>query len=311
MNNLLMLLIVSFFSINLFSQKDYNDYYNLRNKAMEYHALENFDIAIKFYKEAFKSNYPFPEDVKLLYDCYIQINDLKNANKSIKKMILSGYKFKCDIPLIGYRNFNKVIKNDTIFLNNDYLVRKYDCLRKKYLKNTNKVNDQYLKSVEICEIFSSHSRVFAKDDTICDNFYIVQEATFKFKNNLLLALLKSDINFSRKDTDSWLDDEFLIAIIHTSQSLNDEERDDFMNLLWFQVLNGNLIAEQYAVIEDWLFYKKYNTSILGMQLDVELSDYKNIDDLRKEKLLPPLWAYYKLKKIELPKNYNYDFNINR
>jgi hypothetical protein len=317
MNKLLIIIVVLLISINMFSQNNYKDYYKLRNTAMEYHAMMNYDIAIKFYNEAFNSAYPFPDDMKLLYDCYIQIKDFKKANLALKKMILCGYKLKNDIPLIGSRNFNKIIENDANILNNNYLLRNYDNLRIKYLKNINNVNNQYLKSIEICEIFASKSRSFVKEDTICDNFYIVQEATFNLKNELLLALLKSDIDISRSSTDSWLDDDFILAIIHTSQSLDDEEINDFMDLLWQQVLNGNIIAEQYAVIEDWLFYRKNNISRLGVQLAfeddkiVELYDYKNIDKFREEKLLPPLWVYCKLKGIELPKNYIYDFNIDR
>lgn len=307
-----------------FAQDNYKSYYEVRNQAMELHALGKYEEATKIYEKAFSLAYPFPDDMKFLYQCYLQLNKEDLAYTVLQRMVMCGYKLCPDtLPIVNY-DLSDYCERDSTIINNKRFIREYDSLREEYLKNIDIKANNYLIANSICEYFVAKLR-FSGSDSI--EYRILNGKPFLVKTELLNDLLKSNLNINRKNTDHWLDDRFILSLIHSAQSFTLQESDSLFNLFWKYVLRGNILAEQYAVIFDNAIFQDdenkggIGACLLGFQTTVKeykddkgndvieskviLKDPQNVDKYRKEKLLPPLWVWCKLKNLALPENYKH------
>jgi tetratricopeptide (TPR) repeat protein len=322
MKKIIILIFILCSTLVSLGQNDYKSYYEVRNQAMDLHALGKYQEATKFYEKAFSLAYPFPDDMKFLYQCYLQMNKADMAYKVLQQMVMCGYKLCPDtLPIVGY-DLSAWCERDSTIINNKRFLSEYDSLRLEYLKNIDVKANNYLIANSICEYFVAILR-FRGSDSIENE--ILNNKPFLLKTELLNSLLKSDKNIDRKHTDHWLDTRFLLSLIHSVQSL--KEKSPQLDLLWEHVLRGNILAEQYAFFYDNAIYQNdmnsggIGVSLLGFQTilkvykddkgneveeyKVVLKDPENVDKYRKEKLLPPLWVWCKLNNIALPENYKY------
>ncbi|MDR0789913.1 MAG: hypothetical protein LBO06_03855 [Bacteroidales bacterium] len=317
-------LITLLWTLTILGQNDYKAYYETRNKAMESHANNKLQEAITIYEKTFTLAYPFPEDMKYLYDCYLKAGDKESAHKTLERMVMCGYKLYPDtLPLVGY-NMSMFNERDTNILNDKQFIEEYDSLRAIYLKGINKEANDYLVANSICEYFAILLRRGSNDEQQS----IIEEESFLLKKELLVDFLKSDKNVGRQYTDHWLDPRFLLSLTHSVQILaNTGEAQALLDLYWNEVLKGNIYLEQWAVFYDNIIYQEGDgkiSSVLGFQSTLmqckdeegnDINDYviilkdsENVDKLRNERLLPPLWVYCKLKNKYLEGNYIYSHN---
>lgn len=308
-----------------FAQDDYKSYYEVRNQAMELHALGKYQEATKLYEKAFSLAYPFTDDMKFLYQCYLELNKEDMAYKVLQQMVMCGYKLCPDtLPIVGY-DMSTWCERDSTIINNKRFLKEYDSLRLEYLKNIDIKANNYLIANSICEYFVAILRFRGSDSTERE---LLEDESFYAKTELLKDLLKSDKNIDRKHTDHWLDIRFILSLMHSVQSLIEKKAENpQLDLLWEHVLRGNILAEQYAIFYDNAIHQNdmnsggIGVSLLGFQTilkvykddkgneveeyKVVLKDPENVDKYRNEKLLPPLWIWCKLNNIALPENYKY------
>lgn len=325
MKKLITLIFILCSTLVSLGQNNYKQYYEERNQAMELHALGKLKEATKIYEKAFSLAYPFPDDMKFLYKCYLSLNDDESAYKVLQKMVMCGYKLCPDtLPIVGY-DMSGFCERDSSIINNKRFLKEYDSLRLEYLKNIDIKANNYLIANSISEYFVARFRFRGKN---AEESILLENESFLFKAELLIDLLKSDKDINRQNTDHWLDFRFVIGLMHSVQILvlNDEHQ-TLLDLYWEHVLRGNILVDQYAIFYDNAIHQRdqksggIGVSLLGFQTilkeykddkgneveeyKVVLKDSENVDKYRKDMLLPPLWVWCKLNNIALPENYKY------
>jgi len=303
--------------------QNYISYYQICNKALELKIKGNYEASIKLYESAFKKYYPFVKDLNELRNCYLLVNKNKLAYKITKRMILSGYKFGTKSFLIHPNQaiteiIDNKLENDTISLKK--IKKEYSSLRKKHSKNIDKEKDKYLSVIASLDRFVGAMRNKYRDDEINEDF--VSEAGFSTMAELFLNLLESDMIPDRQQSDAW-DDQLKGALVHISLIINDLNKEKiFLAKLKDHVIKGNLEPEQFAIIYDQIYTRKWHNknSYYGMtfemidfindpskiQLKIKLpEDVVNIDNKRSNIYLPPLWVWAEQKKYQLPEEYKH------
>ena len=313
--------------LNVSNAKDYTQYYKLCNEALTYKALEKYQEAIETFNKAFALEFPFPDDINELKECYLVIGDKENAYQAARRMILCGYKFVSKIPVCGHPRVNieyKISLNDALL--EQKLESEYPFLREQFLKQVDPEKDKWMEYCRNVESFIAimRSMDYDGDENVKFEATIL---TYKTELNLLINLFQSDKKISREETDQWIDFRFVMGIIHASQtmgkpnlSFSDKEKLSlWLSLLKKHVKEGNLHPFQFAHISDMLLdrQEKKTTYATYYYTDFDektgtliktfspINDIKNIDSIREEASLPPLWVFCKLKSFDLPKDYKY------
>lgn len=311
----ILLLISIFLSKNfLFSQENYKNYYAQVSQAYEEIALKNHQNAIQIFESTFTNFYPFTDDLKALAKCYLVTGNKEKAYESMKRMILSGYKLESTLPLVNSNtaqgNFKTTTGVGDSILEKQLLIE-YSSLRNEYVK---KIDWQLNNYLSILSYFEVHTSLMRKQCDSDKTYSAIENYGFGTEKDMLMNLLKSDLKLKREVTDSWESNDFLVMLIHCSQSLtNQQETDLFFDLLKKQVNEGNLSNLQYASIIDNNRYRSKKGSLYGQQFRINsktgereltlIEDIQNVDNRRLELGLPPLWVWCELYNIQVPIDY--------
>jgi hypothetical protein len=303
-----------FFKTFIFSQENYKNYYSQISLASTEIASQNYSNAIAILDSTFNKYYPFTDDLKVLTKCYLAIGNTEKAYESMKRMILTGFKLESSLPLVksntALGNFKQTTGSGDSILESK-LLNEYTSLREEYSKNIDWQLNNYL---AILTFFEVHTSLMRK---MCDSHkqdFIVSNYGFSSEKDMLINLLKSDLELKRALTDTWESNEFIVMLIHCSQSLsNQQETELFFGLLKKHVDLGNLNNIQYAMMIDNIRYRNKQGTLYGQQFQTnpktgekELSaieDIKNVDIRRAELGLPPLWVWCVLHNLIIPKDY--------
>jgi hypothetical protein len=306
---------IFFFKIFIFSQENYKNYYSQISLAYTEIAKKNYNNAITIFDSTFNKYYPFTDDLKALGKCYLTIGNNEKAYESMKRMVLTGFKLESSLPLLNSStalgNFKTTTGSGDSILETK-LLNEYTLLREEYSKNIDWQLNNYL---AILTFFEVHTSLMRKKCNSDKQDFIISNYGFSSEKDMLINLLKSDLELKRALTDTWESDEFIIMLIHCSQSLsNQQETELFFNLLKKHVDLGNLNNIQYAMMIDNNRYRNKQGTLYGQQFQTnpktgekELStieDIKNVDSRRAELGLPPLWVWCELHNLKIPKDYN-------
>lgn len=308
---MLLLTFSVIYASNSPNNNSYEDYYNYIIDAEEAMASLDINSALNYYEKAFETEYPFPDDIIAALKCCEKLEKDQLAHELIQLLIQSGY--KTEEPIMpfsldsGYitRNEFPIAKYQTYF---DFI---YTDQREKYLSTISKENSYILSSFETLEHFIAPMRRKLQND---DDIKGWQEISYETIYELLLKLEKDkSIDISRKNTDAWIDMKFIVSIIHTTQWIYEDEtkRKKLNAFLKKMVFAGNLHPKQYAMIIDGAhiridnktFYgEMYGFKVEGMVFE-PIEHIQNIDSIRAEVFLAPLWVKAKLMNLKLPKDY--------
>ena len=312
------ILIIALISLkfNAFSQVSYKEYYKQMSKAYTEITSNNFQNAITILDSTFSKFYPFPDDINALTKCYLSIGNRDKAYESMKLMILSGFKLESTLPLINsntpYQN-NKITTGSGDSILEMKLLNEYPILRKEYSKKINWEQNNYL---SILTYFEVHTSLMRKKCSTCSDKLnnLITDYGMSTEKDMLVNLLSSNFNINRCFTDTWTSDEFIMLLIHSAQSLdNQKDKDFFFEQLLKHVDLGNLNNTQYALIFDNIRYRNKQGTLYGLQIQrnpktgerecAKIEEITNVDVRRAEIGLPPLWVWCELHKINLPKEY--------
>lgn len=294
------------------SANDYRDYYKYLVESKINEANGKYEEAYKKYLVALNSAYPFPDDIIATIRCCMKTQHKEDIPQLIRLLVQSGFKTEEETFPVLRKNNTMVDFSRTFPIKEyaEYFYSIYPQERKEYLTSDRKLKSRILNSFSTLEYFIIQQRMMMPNDNA------VQEDSYRIVCDLLLNLEGSDQDISRLGTDTWLDQRFIVLLIHTAQYLfgvDDERFVRFNRFLWNMVLQGNLHAEQYGVIIDAAHFSKDRMSLFGNSLSSDednnlvISPVKNlesIDDLRASIFLPPLWVKAKLKNIKLPTGYD-------
>ena len=309
-----LIIIVLINTIYSFSQINYKNYYAQTSLAYTEIASKNYHNAITIFDSTFNKYYPFTDDLKALTKCYLAIGNKDKAYEIMKKMILTGYKLESSLPLFNSNtalgNFKATTESGDSLLEKK-LSNEYKLLRAEYSKNIDWQLNNYL---AILTHFEVHSSLMRKKCNSEKKDFLITDYGFSTEKEMLINLLKSNLEIKRALTDTWESNEFIVMLIHCSQSLlNQQETDLFFELLKKQVDFGNLNNVQYAVMFDNNKYRNKEGTLYGQQLILnpktgerelaKIEDIKNVDIRRTELGLPPLWVWCQLHNIKIPKEY--------
>lgn len=156
----IVLTLIMIFMVSSIKAQDYTNYYNLTNQAMTSMVEKDYEKAIDLYNEAFKLEFPFPDDVSFLKDCYLAIDDKEGAYVAMRLMVKSGYK----LPLIVENGEQFVYRRtyltpsvvDTVF--ESKLLKEYNVLRENFVKHVDTESDKYLFALVQMEMFVRNLR---------------------------------------------------------------------------------------------------------------------------------------------------------
>jgi hypothetical protein len=235
MNIKRIILLLFIYGINtlIFCQEqedNYINYYRTCNEALQYKVEGDYIRAIELYQKAFSGNFPFPDDIKHLISCYLLHGDTANALQASRLLIKSGYKLDYNLPFL-IEDGKRIGSNYSLILNGNLkldslLLDGYDSLRNEFLANNNKEVNQYMKAIAELEFIADQLRFYASSK---NEWKILQNRGFRMKTYYLMNLLRSNLDLSRKHTDFWNDNYFIIALIHTAQDLCDGIQDSLLN----------------------------------------------------------------------------------
>ncbi|MDR1974335.1 MAG: hypothetical protein LBQ31_06630 [Bacteroidales bacterium] len=321
-------------------QRDYRDYFRLCNEALRFQVTGETETAITFYEKAFSEQVPFLEDLDKLKACYKLMDDTNMIMSVWKRKILTGftrtnisYLITLEYPLLMEWNANIPQDEQSIFERINY-----DSLHQIFmLKNINVEKDRYMQALITSECFSGNMRQYYRDNPdeikkYCSQMTCITDfiGTVSYVNNgrLFIALAKSGFLPSRAETAWWEDTKMYYLLEHIAASLQGQELDTFLNILWSHVEVGDITPEQYAsmfdvsrhgtfedsgyygcvaVFSDDVDYDKLDfTRPIQEQLQMQIvtpRDVENVDKRRAEIYLPPLWVSAKQKNMILPKSY--------
>ncbi len=309
-------------SISSFSQKVndimYQTYYDTLIKAHTYYASEKYNEALKLYEQAFSNNKPFCNDVEVAMQCaeaaqnnlvYEKFNSLYNSLVSDSQKIPLVY-YEEDMPAPGLSHGRE---NKPMLLNNvdDGIIDG------KGLSNA----DIYLTSFCIMEQNIVEQRKLLRSQN-------VDRARISYlwvpSVHFMLNLWKAPIDISRVKSNIWENERFINAIVHMAQVAHQVDSVLFQRYDGFlreMVDRGNLHPLQYAKIleilkEDSslsLYGESYNFNMETFEIEKikELVNPENVDSLRANIHLAPLWVEAKIMNYRLPNNYkiiDHDFN---
>lgn len=313
MKTLILSLCFTIQIINLVYSQSYTNYYNEIAKAQICEAQKKYTEASIHYSIAFDIEYPFPDDIIDALRCIKHTGNTKSINGLIKLLINSGYKKKEETFLITDLSPNGV-DHKNIFPLSEYrncFDSLYPINRKIFEQQINKKNAQFLSTFKSLEMLWVQMR---KRSTCDSSFNYTSQLLHKTIRDLLYKIDESNINISRKHTNTWLDFRFIVCLIHSSQRIMDKhEETRFLSFLKKMVNEGNVHPKQYAMIADAVHSKISGETIYGEMLCNDnnnqlqfqtIADIENIDQRRAEIFLPPLWVKALRKNIELPKKYN-------
>lgn len=97
------------------AQSSYMPYYQKTINAYAKMAEGQYSLAVKLYEEAFSKDYPFPDDLSNLLDCYLALEDTTSAVNCVKRMIACGWQLDETYPAIGRESIKK-IKSEVLTL---------------------------------------------------------------------------------------------------------------------------------------------------------------------------------------------------
>lgn len=290
----------------------YEEYYKEVRNAKLFEAKGDLLKANIAYKNAFKLNLPFPDDVIDAIACNVKLNNKRQIKILIKKLILSGYKTQEKTYLITPLTPNNLDQKYYFPFRKyqEYFDSIYVPCRKENEKRINIEGEYNLSTFKSLELFICNMRKSRSSDT---TYKYTRKLAYKVLRSSLLKLEKSDIDISRKHTDSWLDMRFLVGVIHAGQNIqSDKEKQLFLAFLKRMFIKGNIHPVQYAIFLDDLNCRATGKTIFGERFSYDadnqtkfeaIEDIKNVDRRRAEIFLPPLWVKSKRKSIPLPKNY--------
>lgn len=134
--------------------------------------------------------------------------------------------------------------------------------------------------------------------------------------HFMLNLYKAPINISRDKSNIWENERFITAIVHMAQVAHATDNELFQkynDFLRRMIDQGNLHPLQYAKIleilkEDSslsLYGESYNFNMETFEIEKikELVNPENVDSLRANIHLAPLWVEAKIMNYRLPNNY--------
>ncbi|SUB78511.1 hypothetical protein [Porphyromonas macacae] len=307
------LLSVILFYTTTSANNDYRDYYKSLVESKIDEANGKYEEAYKKYLVTLNSAYPFPDDIIATIRCCMKTQHKKDIPQLIKLLVQSGFKTEEETFPVLRKNNTMVDFYRTFPIKEyaEYFYSIYPQERKEYLTSDRELKSRILNSFSTLEYFIIQQRMMMPNDIA------VQENSYKIVCDLLLNLENTDQDFSRLGTDTWLDQRFIVLLVHTAQYLFGIDYERFMRFdrfLWNMVLQGNLHAEQYGVIIDAAHFSKDGMSLFGNFLSSDedgnwmVSPVKNlesVDSLRASIFLSPLWVKAKLKNIKLPAGYDY------
>ena len=303
-----MVALALFFSLS--AQSNYSEYYTCLANAQTCEANKNYEEAYTLYRIALTKAYPFPSDYIAAIKCCMKTNYKKDIPELIKAAIQHGYKTEeylypfsyRDGALRSYKYSNQFpIKRYRAYFNFIYTEE-----RTKYLSEQKIINSQYLNSIATLEEAIYKQRFMNTDSTLL----------YKSYEDIMYPAIKNidsiNLNLARKNTDTWSDLIFFVALLHTGQviiQLDSVKFANYKHCLWNLVLAGNLHAAQYAVIIDAI----YDQGIYGMQVEenilgkitryAPIQHPEKVDSLRANIYLAPLWVQSILTGYKPPKGY--------
>lgn len=281
-----------------------------------------------YYQQAFKLQPPFPNDL-INYAWYsYSKRDFKNAKNSILDAVRNGYQYYPE----SYEKANAIVdytvnRRDTISefgrFKDSVIVPKYDSLRTLFLKRCTEID--YFNVMLIQEMYFQRGRGAFIHDTILD---LENEQIFKIQIHLenypiaFLIKLMRDNNFpDRRKTRNYSNEAIYIILIHEVIALKEEDSKEFFELLWREVIKGNIQPRDYATLYDKYYtadlefphkVSTFGTTIAesvfidGVLHGGQMKDVKNpekINELRRKHFLLPIEDYAKSFGYGLPINY--------
>ncbi|MDR1974393.1 MAG: hypothetical protein LBQ31_06925 [Bacteroidales bacterium] len=179
------------------------------------------------------------------------------------------------------------------------------------------------------DIFDSSFRYLFPLCEYSDNviWYFMGNASMKINGHLFVNLIRSEYLPSRKETIWWENEEFYVALLHGAIDLPYNEKDTFLSAMRQFVDFGYISPSDYATLYDhitrdkWGYGGYYGTAVAPELPPSDTSDpekpmryyhqftmaepydIKNIDKLRVEIHLPPLWVSAKQLNRKLPEKY--------
>lgn len=298
----------------LTAQNSYAPYYEKTINAYTKMAEGNYSLAVELYEKAFSNDYPFPDDLANLRDCYLALGDTTLAVNCVKRMITCGWQLYETYPVVGLAPWkNKIGAFDTTQIN--YITNLYQTLRQSYLQQIVPSENAYLERIVVNEIFCEDIRdgEFGKIKKLSRSVFA--------QNAIILCELLKNKELDRKEVDVWNHTLLLTALVHCAKSIglkkykSGKTYAELMDLLKKEVLKGNLYPDVYASIYDIVYWFNYHKSYYGRQISfdpktgknycVEIDDPIGVDVRRAEIGLPPVWAFCQKYNITPPANYKY------
>ncbi len=313
-------LLITFFlhsNINSWGQSDYQKYHFHKNKA----STTDSSDSVKFhYLKAFASATPFAEDAVNFARLLFNVGDTSESKNWLTKAVDLGYQYLPDSTLckpnlvtIDYSAVNLFLDTITPFgkFSDAYFQNNYRALRNRFLIN--------LPEEDLFEVLLFHEKNY---QDIRSSFFAspkrisrlmtpyMQRKLIRPNTELLINLMQCNRFPERRFSKHFNARSIMVMLLHAVSGLNKgKEGELFFELLWQQVVIGNITPWEYASAYDFylgnvcdLKASKYGTLSENGQL-LDLIDPININKLRDEKWLISIDQYCNQFNRKLPANY--------
>lgn len=296
--------------ISSFSQKEkeaVENYYLNLNSAF---CTSEISAKILAYEKAFTFAIPTELDAYNLSRFYYMMGDVKNGNKTLKKSILLGHKFKYDSLIVKKENYIPEYYLEKLDLKNpiDSLVslfseKKYIKLRKKYKKKCRKTDETPILFLLKNESYFHELREKAYDSISIEIFGNIGNYSGSINAYFLWDLIKSN-SLPERGKSFYLSEKRLYILLNHAipNFLTKTDAEKFLVDLKKMIWVGKITPSEYAKIYDhyYMNYKDNNKSYYGTGIEYRangeryaypLNDKSRINEIRYEVLLPDFDCY--------------------
>lgn len=316
MNRILYFLIINcwvFFNSSIsFSQKSYELYYRLINKAK---VSVSYDSIEYYYNKAFKIEKPYFEDVIDFAGISYSNNKVETSKDLLKLAVTLGFQYKPEKKnrIIDYTRFARDTMSDFGKFKHDYLSPIYDSLRAVYIDQCAEYEDDLFEILLINEAFYQNvrGRILSDKSTRKKLNMKLQSKLAKPNLYLFFEFLRNGNFPNRRKTRHFSTYSITPILIHASAGLPESESKEFFELLFDQVLNGNIMPYEYCMVYDMYYTrfidKPYRKATFGTILtNGKIDDVQfplKLNELREQYFLITIEKFAELYGYKLPENY--------
>lgn len=281
-----------------------------------------------YYQQAFKLQPPFPSDLNSYAWYSYNKKYYKQTQSAIYEAVINGYQYYPE----AYEKANAIAdytihRRDTTSafgrFKDSVLSLSYDSLRSIFLQGCTEID--YFNIMLVQEHSFQRGRGNFIHDTILNlensQIFKIQIDLEKYPFSFLFNLLREDKFPDRRKTRNYSDYAINIILIHEVVALKEEDSKEFFDLLWKEVLKGNIKPYYYSTLYDWYHNgdievpdkestfgtiiedRKFIDGVLDGGQMTDVKNPKKINELRKNHYLLSIEDYAKSYNYKLPENY--------